>query len=333
MSDTTAIEWTDSTWNPVRGCSRMSEGCRNCYAERVAARFCGPGQPYEGLAKRKLVVIRDDTVRDVPKHRLEPGWTGQVRMVPEHVADPLKWRRPRRIFVNSMSDLFHEHLSDEQIAVVFGVMILASQHTYQVLTKRARRMREWCSRWTLEMCLDVLVHYALPSGERIRGPGPWNRPARKDWYDVETFPVPWIWLGVSVENQDAADERIPELLETLAAVRFLSCEPLLGPVDISEYFDPCSVPCGEERWPDLSWVIAGCESGPGARPAKAEWFASLRDQCQRADVPFFLKQAEEGGRITRGPDSKRKAARPGGNPILGLPMLDGEIHKAFPVIL
>ncbi len=352
MSDTTGIEWCNSTWNPVRGCSRMSAGCRHCYAERVAARFCGPGQPYAGLAKRKLVVIQDDTVRDVPRHRLEPGWTGEVRMVPEHLADPLRWRRPRRIFVNSMSDLFHEKLSDEQIALVFGVMALAAQHTYQVLTKRAKRMRQWCSRWTLEMCLDVLAHYALPSGERIQGPGVWNRPARKDWFDVENFPAPWIWLGVSVENQDAADERIPELLQTPAAVRFLSCEPLLGPIELHHLRAGFG---GDVRLPEahysalqrhhddnyyesdtvIDWVIAGCESGQGARPCDIAWLRALRDQCRCAGVPFFLKQAgdwrvplaERQGIMTAGVGSKAKS---GG--IIALPYLDGEQHAAFPEV-
>jgi len=321
MSDTTGIEWCDSTWNPVRGCSRVSEGCRHCYAERTAARYCGPGLPYEGLARRRLVVIRDDTVRDVPRHRLEPGWTGEVRMVPAHLADPLGWRRPRRIFVNSMSDLFHEKLSDEQIAVVFGVMALAAQHTYIILTKRARRMRQWYARWSVEMCLEVLTNYALPSGERIRGAGHWNRPRRKEWCDVENFPVPWIWQGVSVENQKAADERIPELRATPAGVRLLSCEPLLERLDLRSHL------------PDIGWLIAGCESGLGAREAHPDWFADLRDQCKASGVPYFLKQAEAGRRIACGESSSKKARRSGGSPIIGLPKLDGEQHKAFPEVL
>ena len=124
MSETTGIEWTDATWNPIRGCSRVSEGCRHCYAERVAARFSGPGQPYEGLAVRKLRVVSDDEQTTVGR------WTGAVRMVPEHLADPLRWRRPRRVFVNSMSDLFHESLADDQRDRVLAVMLLAPHHTF-----------------------------------------------------------------------------------------------------------------------------------------------------------------------------------------------------------
>jgi protein gp37 len=240
-------------------------------------------------------------------------------MVPEHLADPLRWRRPRRIFVNSMSDLFHEKLEDEQIAVVFGIMALAAQHTYQVLTKRAGRMRGWCARWTVDMCLDVLAHYALPSGERIGGGRPWNRPARKEWLDVENFPVPWIWMGVSVENRDVLD-RVDDLRGVPAGVRFLSVEPMLedlgGALDLD----------------GIGWVIAGCESGLDARAAPVEGFVSLRDQCRGAGVPFFLKQAEACTRITCGPSSSQKARRPGGAPIIGLPELDGEQHRAFPEV-
>ena len=260
MSDDTAIEWTDATWNPVRGCSRVSEGCRNCYAERVAARFSGPGMPYEGLA----------TIG-----KSGPHWTGEVRFIGEHLADPLRWRKPRRIFVNSMSDLFHERLSNEDIAAVFGVMAKAHWHTFQVLTKRAARMREWFS-WA--------------AGGRHVWPEAQRHPFPKWAITGEAPPSAWplrnVWLGVSVENQEAADERIPHLLATPAAVRFLSVEPMLGPIQLAK------VPGFNRMGLDLSnwWVICGGESGPGARTMDVGWALALRDQCRAAGVPFFFKQ-------------------------------------------
>lgn len=262
MSADTAIEWTDATWNPVRGCSRVSEGCRNCYAERVAARFSGPGMPYEGLAT-------------IGKNG--PRWTGQVRFIGEHLADPLRWRRPRRIFVNSMSDLFHDGVTDEQIAAVFGVMSAASHHTFQVLTKRPERMRRF-------MAADDgpdLVAAACAELDRVgfnRGCG--------SAFEPDEWPPRNVWLGVSVEDQATADERIPHLLETPAAVRFLSVEPMLGPVDFTK------VPGFNRVGLELSsrWVICGGESGPGARPMQPEWVRAIREQCRIAAVPFFFKQ-------------------------------------------
>lgn len=271
----TKIEWTDATWNPLRGCTRVSEGCRNCYAERVAARFSGPSQPYEGLAT-------------MTEHG--PRWTGKIRLVHEHLEDPLRWREPRMIFVNSMSDLFHEDVPDRFIDRVFNVMALAQRHTFQVLTKRPDRMAEYTqSRAELEghnsFCLSKwsLSHYPRP----------------------HTWPLPNVWLGTSVENQETADKRIPYLLQTPATVRFLSCEPLLGMVDLSKWLLPyhcarcdaaildraCPV-CGSEghRRDRIHLAIVGGESGPGARPMHPDGVRSLRDQCQAAGVPFFFKQ-------------------------------------------
>jgi protein gp37 len=340
MADKTGISWTDATWNPVRGCSRVSEGCRNCYAERVAARFSGPGQPYEGLAK---IGVRTGH---------HPKWTGEVRMVPDHLADPLRWRKPRRVFVNSMSDLFHEKLTNEQIAAVFGVMAAAPQHTFQALTKRAKRMREWFA-WIGADAANICDEVATAS---LAG-----------YYDVchlglttseFRWPLPNVWLGVSVENQAAADERIPELLATPAAVRFLSCEPLLGPLDLRVHLAGAGArrvleqyPCDESRIPahlrpppELHWLITGCESGPGARACQTGWLRSLRDQCRAVGVPYFLKQAKEDidtGRVypsshaarrntpimVAGVGSKLKA---GG--VIELPYLDGAQHAAFPEV-
>lgn len=304
MSDKTGISWTDATWNPVRGCSRVSEGCRNCYAERQAARIVRMGASH---AYGSLVRITDGG---------EPRWTGDVQLDAKTLALPLRWRHPRRIFVNSMSDLFHESLTNEQIAAVFGVMAAAPQHTFQVLTKRAKRMREWFS-WVDNYGREVMAveaiqwiasHDGARRSRRIELENQVAMPA--------TWPLPNVWLGVSVENQAAADERIPELLATPAAVRFLSCEPLIGPVDL-------------KGW-KLHLVISGCESGPGARPCDVAWLRSLRDQCASAGVPYFLKQARESpdtmnADITDGPGSKRKA---GG--VIELPYLDGVQHAAFP---
>jgi protein gp37 len=329
MGSQTGIEWTDTTWNPVRGCSRVSEGCRHCYAEQIAARFSDPGMPYHGLALRVLKTEGLSRAR----------WTGEVRMVPEHLADPLKWSKPRRIFVNSMSDLFHEKLTNEQIAAVFGVMAAAPQHTFQILTKRAKRMREWFA-WadddgivTSGKFYDCTYLNHLASKAGMEG-GRWIAHCEDTEDTVSSWPLPNVWLGVSVENQAAADERIPELLATPATVRFLSCEPLLGPVNLTLHGSRIK---GSST--SLDWVIAGCESGPGARPCDFVWLRSLRDQCRDAGTPFFLKQATSAMQDTRngasvigahfvvtgGPGAHRKPGR-----IIGAPYLDGRQHLEFP---
>jgi protein gp37 len=246
VSDHSAIEWTDASWNPIRGCSRVSEGCRHCYAEGVAARFAGPGRPYEGLA------------RFTPTG---PQWTGKIRLVPEVLEEPLRWKKPRRVFVNSMSDLFHADVPEAFIEEAFGVMAAARRHTFQILTKRAARMREFFER----------------------------APDRAG--------LPNVWLGVSVEDQRAAYDRIPELLATPAAVRFLSCEPLLAPLDLEHAFavrdqhgEPSSPRCNPDGSPAVGWVIAGGESGQRARRCDPAWVLSLVQQCREAGVPVFVKQ-------------------------------------------
>ncbi|MGL4442522.1 MAG: DUF5131 family protein [Alsobacter sp.] len=341
----------------------MSEGCRHCYAERLAGRFSGKGQPYEGLVKLKP---RRQMQVDAAGERAY--WNGEVLFVTKHLADPLKWKRPRRIFVNSMSDLFHERLTNEQIAAIFGVMAACPQHQFQVLTKRAKRMREWFE-WVEKRAEDGKTIYPNDEHEwRIwQMPNVAARRAGAEKMPIHhggAWPLRNVWIGVSVENQAAADERIPELLRTPAAVRFISCEPLLGRLalrdewmlgrfmecpdeDRGDEIDPCAgcpaVPndgmrgsdyCGAVRGPRLDWIIGGCESGPGARPCDVDWLRSLRDQCAAADVPFFLKQAKpwDEGRdvvvamgVGFGPGSKRK---PGG--VIELPYLDGIQHASFP---
>lgn len=220
------IAWCDETWNPIRGCSRVSEGCRACYAEAFAARFAKPRQPYHGLAEM------------TPSG---PRWTGKVRLVPEHLADPLKWRKPRRVFVNSMSDLFHEGLKNEEIAAVFGIMAAAPRHTFQVLTKRPERMLEWFCWYDENRNKRRFRHPEL-----IEHAAAIVRPIIGDDADIifraanacagrDSWPLPNVWLGVSVENQKTADERIPLLLQAPAALRWVSFEPALKAVDFSRW--------------------------------------------------------------------------------------------------
>jgi protein gp37 len=345
----TEISWADETWNPVRGCSRVSEGCRHCYAETTAARFSGPGQPYEGLVKvvTKEKVLRRDFANgsvELRKHETrEARWTGAVRFIASALSEPLRRKKPTRYFVNSMSDLFHDGFSNEQIAAVFGVMAACPQHTFMVLTKRPQRMREW-------------FEWVAKTGAATATADPGN-----PWWSAltcireaaallghvpgaggATWPLLNVWIGVSVENQAAADERIPLLLQTPAAVRFLSCEPLLGPVRLHEWLgrEHGLAQIGAPR--GLSLAIVGCESGHGARPCEVEWLRSLRDQCTAAGVAFWLKQANgaactewrlapDGQRslpvLEAGPGSKRKQ---GG--IIELPYLDGVQWRQLPPV-
>jgi protein gp37 len=288
MGRTTGISWTDATWNPIRGCSRVSEGCRNCYAEAIAYRFSGPGQPYEGLVQREL--------RTSPVPERLPLWNGQIKFVEEHVLDPLGWKKPRRIFVNSMSDLFHPNVSDQWIAWIVAVMVRAHWHTYQVLTKRPERMACLLASEDFWRLVDFEV-------QRCEG---------GDF--LYTPPLAHIHWGVSVEDQETADQRLPLLQATPAAVRFVSIEPLLGAVGLRRYIWPvCWHWDSKYRTPELAiaagayaeqkpqalvsaqavfldWVIVGGESGPGARPMHPDWVRSLRDECVTAGVPFFFKQ-------------------------------------------
>lgn len=260
-----AIEWTSETWNPLVGCTKVSAGCKGCYAIRQAWRNAHMPHTAERYAGT------------VAKTSSGLNWTGQVRLVESVLDKPLRWRKPRRVFVNSMSDLFHESVPDEWIARIFNVMADAPQHTFQVLTKRPGRMRE------------VLRG---PKSHRLWSPNLWHRSI-----------LPNVWLGVSVEDQATADARIPLLLEAPAAVRFVSAEPLLGPVR----FDRIAIPgvrrpeLGDETHASalfdhagytnrLDWVIVGGESGPGARPCDVEWIGSIVRQCRDAGVPAFVKQ-------------------------------------------
>lgn len=248
MGDKTGIEWTDATWNPVTGCDKVSPGCDRCYAETFAERW-----------------------RGTRGHYFETGFDVQLR--PDKLDLPLRWTKPRRIFVNSMSDLFHDKVTDEYIARVFAVMALADHHTFQLLTKRHGRMRSLLNSHEFGMMFqEAWENEPGPDGPEAYSP-PW--------------PLPNVWLGVSAEDQKRADLRIPALLDTPAAVRFVSAEPLLGPIDLH------GDPIGKDSvfWiGHLDWVIVGGESGPGARPMHPDWARSLRDQCVAAGVPFLFKQ-------------------------------------------
>jgi len=275
VSDKTKIEWTDATWNPVVGCSIVSPGCTNCYAMKAAWRhqlqMVGRGgSPYLGTT---MLAGKD--------HR--PVWSGTVKFNEGVLDRPLRWSRPRRIFVNSMSDLFHDSVPDEWIDKVFAVMALASRHTFQVLTKRAERMRAYCSNIQKHGRWLAMEEIALRMGYEPRG----RHNDGFDWLAHHQF-LPNVWLGVSVEDQARAVERIPHLLATPAAVRFISAEPLLGPLDLfaGAKFNLNGLLVGEQ----IDWVIAGGESGPNARPMHPDWVRSLRDQCAAAGVSFFFKQ-------------------------------------------
>jgi protein gp37 len=295
MADT-AIEWTDRVWNPTRGCSRVSPGCEHCYAEREARRHDHPGGTYEGL-----------TV--LGKHG--PRWNGTVRFVPEKLAEPLHWKKPRRIFVNSMSDLFHEGLSNEQIAAVFGVMAACPQHIFQVLTKRPERAVRWFlwistltgprSQSPCDAALGCFSHTE-------RSVSPASAPLLLKAYQHAnlSWPLPNVHLGVSCEDQQRADERVPLLRQCPAAVRWVSMEPLLGPIGIARL-----VPSAHGMRNDRFWVVVGGESGPGARPCDVEWIRSIVHQCKEADVPVFVKQL--GANVTNFGTRIRLADRKGGS--------------------
>lgn len=257
MGDRTGIGWTDATWNPTRGCTRVSPGCVNCYAEVMAARFSDEGQPYHEIATRSPA-----------------RWTGEVVCYQDRLIIPLRWRRPRKIFVDSMSDLFHKDIPDEFIERVYSVMALCPQHTFQILTKRSERQMEFNNRegiarkvywWLAETVAGDLYDHAMWDREERFGEGhPW--------------PLPNVWHGVSAENQEAADEHIPNLLNTNSAVRILSVEPMIGPVDLTNDIH------------GLDQVICGGETGPFRRDMEADWARVLRDECGGAGVAFFMKQ-------------------------------------------
>lgn len=296
MAKYSRIEWTDATWSPVTGCAPISEGCQNCYARRMANRLRGRcGYPKENPFK--------------------------VTLHPERLDEPLKWRKPRKVFVCSMSDLFHPDVPFHYISNIFDIMcswrwpnkeaerigdeslLEDPGHTYMVLTKRPERVQDWLQ-WLFEYWPGD-----SPVNVNLSAEGHFGR---------------HIWFGVTAENQQRADERIPILLQIPAAVRFVSVEPMLGPVDLSKWLggtwycetcectvDPEFVPFSEIHYPcenyldfipGIDWVICGGETGPGARPMHPDWVRSLVLQCKNAGVPFFFKQHGEWLHETQGID-------------------------------
>lgn len=304
MADGTKIEWAEATANYVNGCSLTSPGCTNCYAMRLAG------------TRLKNVPSRAGLTHD---SKAGPVWTGEVRENPKVLEQVLGWKRPRAIFWNAHGDLFHENVPDEWIDKQFAVMALTPQHRHMVLTKRSARMREYFSEYfrnRIDCEIDAII------AERVDPLHRRSDDLRAIAPDLhETWPLPNVWLGVSVEDQRRANELIPDLLATPAAIRFISAEPLLGPVDLesawhgenaldSECWGECNwcrngsnFPplhnCQEHRQPEsewdkgrsgLDWVIVGGESGPGARPMHPDWARGLRDQCEAAGVAFHFKQ-------------------------------------------
>lgn len=299
------IEWTDETWQVTAGCKMVSPGCANCYAETMAKRL-------RGMAQKDVAAGRDPKGKRPYLHVLNDAgrWNGTCTPIPENLNIPLGWKKPRRIFVNSMSDLFHADVPFEFIDRVFAVMALCPQHTFQVLTKRPERMAEYLGAvMPQRICRDLpkvntRTRVAWDCMD-LHGRLPSNPPEGKCIH----WPLPNLWLGTSVEDQARADERIPWLLKCPAAVRFLSVEPMLGAVNIGLAMCTCPWPqdamrtrhlmdCPADtrrpddprRWAGLHWVIVGGESGPGARPCNAEWIRSIVGQGKAAEVPVFVKQ-------------------------------------------
>lgn len=287
----TGIQWTDETWNPVVGCTQVSPGCAHCYAKQLH------DMRHRAHLAGKAMVPQYAVPFEV------------VQLKPERLTAPLSWRKGRRVFVNSVADLFHDDVPDEFIAEVFAIMALAERHTFQVLTKRPARMQALLS---AETFLDTVLDAAEKFWSGVHPDADDDISAWFPWMIEENWPLNNVWLGVSVENQRFADERIPLLAETPAAVRFLSCEPLLGPVNLD--LDDIAHRSWDGRC--LDWVIVGGESGKGARSLDIRWVADIVAQCKAADVATFVKQL--GARPVVANDSGADAW-PGGV----LPLADG----------
>jgi protein gp37 len=255
----TTIEWTNEVWNPTTGCNKVSRGCKNCYAEKMHKRLQGMKMP------------------GYHRNFLEGAYPN-----PAALNRPLKWKRPKKVFLDSMSDLFHHNIPFEYVDKVFAVMALTPQHIYQILTKRPERMAEYMTSSPTQRIERHLltIHQTIPLNQRVHG------------YGKPRWPLPNVWLGTSVENQAAADERIPHLLKCPAAVRFLSCEPLVGPVNFASVPEEIDEDArfAKRTLHGIHWVIVGGESGSKATPMHPDWARSLRDQCEQADVLFFFKQ-------------------------------------------
>lgn len=287
------IEWTEKTWNPIVGCSKVSAGCKNCYAIGMAWRL-----QHIGHSAAKYAGTVEKTSNG------QRNWTGKINIIEKEFVKPFTWKKPSMVFVNSESDLFHESVPFQVVRALFGVMSVCEEHTFQILTKRPQRMLDFF-KWLELMdpdwqddpanyAYDLCVEHGIETGCGSA-------------FETEAWPLKNVWLGVSVESQQAANERIPLLLQVPAAVRFLSCEPLLSPVNLTHidadgagHTEYCQInaltgrhtdmarPCADVN--KIDWVIVGGESGHGARPLHPEWVRSLRTQCQKAGTKFFFKQ-------------------------------------------
>lgn len=268
----TNISWTNETWNPIVGCSKISAGCQKCYAAEAA---------------------KSARLQQFTQYKDVKNWDGTTVFVDSQLLKPLGWKKSKKIFVCSMSDLFHENTPDEWISKVFAVMALCPQHTFQVLTKRPDRMFEYfqnCPWSRIASCLEFIPNVAVSEIAKALI-------LVRNIRDKKTQFLPNAWIGVSVENQKAADDRIPLLKQVPAAVRFLSCEPLLGLVDLRSHLGLCTgcQSCefqGGHRLTEskIFWAILGGESGPGSRPCDVEWMRSIVRQCNQAGVAVFVKQ-------------------------------------------
>ena len=312
MAATTPIEWSDATCNPINGCREVSGGCKHCWAATLAA------TRLKHLPSRKGLAVG----------RPAPGgyrWTGATRFDERALAQPLRWRRPRRIFMCSASDLFYEEVPREWIDRVFAVMALAPLHTFQILTKRPQRMRDYLRDGLTRSRIHELIYgwllhgWPAPGGYRFSGLRCRECQIRADrWQPEFRWPLPNAWLGVSCEDQLTADKRIHVLLDTPAAVRWVSVEPLLGPVDLRDLTLPLLGRTGtfdaltKELDTRLDWVVAGGESGRMARPMEPDWARQIMHQCVDTNTPFFFKQW--------GGPNKKAAGR----------LLDGREWSQFP---
>ncbi|MBP2560812.1 protein gp37 [Neorhizobium galegae] len=295
MADGSKIEWTDATWNPITGCKVVSPGCTDCYAMKLA------GTRLKHIPSRKGLTI--DT-------KAGPVWTGEVRFNEEWLLQPLTWKRPRMIFVVAHGDLFSENVPDEWIDKIFAVMALAPQHIFQVLTKRPDRMRAYLTRPAGDGKQDVRNHLAWEvTGQIMNAWHPnWksediNGPHRSRAIGAfSKWPLPNVWLGISAEDQPRAEERVPPLLDTPAALHWISAEPLLGLIELHKLrhgagwmdaiagYDDHNSRYGAVTRRRLGWIVAGGESGRRARSAHPQWVRSLRDQAASASIPFLFKQ-------------------------------------------
>lgn len=305
MSDKTGISWTDATWNPTTGCTRVSPGCDHCYAfalhdKRYAANLkaARAWAEAQGIDANRgyyaaIKVMRANWPGGLPYPRQYDVPFSRVQLMPDRLDVPLRRKKPKRIFVDSMADLFHEDVPDEFIDRVFATMALAPQHTFQILTKRPERMRAYLASSKIvpriaraivrddtlyERSLDVVMWYSEDDDDTVP-------------YGLKRWPLPNVWLGVSAEDQERADERIPLLLETPATVRFISAEPLLGPISLHRYVGHGASADAPLATADrLDWVIVGGESGARRRELNAAWVRIIREQCRAAGVAYWGKQ-------------------------------------------